>query len=138
MLVLSLLASFAMQIWLLSKLANKSDQAPDTDVGQSMLASFVGPKVRMKYSSLLLNLKEQQKSVRSPFTVSEYLLQFKSYNGLQKISFTVKCDRKSCQNRSKSIRFVTSCAGHVDVPKNLKVKYLSITVQSQVKLSDRK
>ena len=31
LLVLCLLASFAMQIWLLAKLANKSDQAPNTD-----------------------------------------------------------------------------------------------------------
>ena len=43
LLVLCLLASFAMQIWLLEKLSNKSDQAPNTDVGQTMLASFARP-----------------------------------------------------------------------------------------------
>ena len=32
-----------MQIWLLAKLANKSDQAPNTYVGQTMLASFARP-----------------------------------------------------------------------------------------------
>ena len=43
LLVLCLLASFAMQIWLLAKLANKSDQALGTDVGQTMLANFARP-----------------------------------------------------------------------------------------------
>ena len=32
-----------MQIWLPAKLANKSDQAPNTDVGQTMLPSFARP-----------------------------------------------------------------------------------------------
>ena len=27
----------------------------------------------------------------------------------------MKSDRKSCRNQSKSIKFVTSCAGHVEV-----------------------
>ena len=43
LLVLCLLACFAMQIWLPAKLANKGDQAPNTDVGQTMLASFARP-----------------------------------------------------------------------------------------------
>ena len=43
LLVLCLLASFAMQIWLLAKLASKSDQASNTDVGQTILASFARP-----------------------------------------------------------------------------------------------
>ena len=43
LLVLCLLASFAMQSWLLAKLASKSDQAPNTDVGQIMQASFARP-----------------------------------------------------------------------------------------------
>ena len=43
LLVLCLLASFAIQSWLLAKLASKSDQAPNTDVGQTMLASFARP-----------------------------------------------------------------------------------------------
>ena len=42
-LVLFLLASFAMKIWLLAKLASISDQAPNTDVGQTIVASFAGP-----------------------------------------------------------------------------------------------
>ena len=29
-------------------------------------------------------------------------------------SFRSKSARKSCRNQSKSIKFVTSCAGHVD------------------------
>ena len=63
---------------------------------------------------LLLNLKEQQKSERSPFTVSYYLFFFQSYNGLRKSSFRSKSGQKLCRNQSKSIKFVTSCAGHVD------------------------
>ena len=43
LLVLCLLVSFAMQIWLLAKLASKSEQAPNTDVGQTVLASFARP-----------------------------------------------------------------------------------------------
>ena len=29
-------------------------------------------------------------------------------------SFKLKSAQKSCRNQSKSIKFVTSCAGHVD------------------------
>ena len=43
LLVLCLLTSFAVQIWLMAKLANKSDQPPNTDAGQTMLASFARP-----------------------------------------------------------------------------------------------
>ena len=50
---------------------------------------------------LLLNLKEQQKSGQS-------------YNGLRKSSFRSKGGQKFCRNQSKSIKFVMSCAGHVD------------------------
>ena len=43
LLILCLLASFAIQSWLLAKLASKSNQAPKTDVCQTMLASFARP-----------------------------------------------------------------------------------------------
>ena len=34
--------------------------------------------------------------------------------GFKMSSFRSKSARKSCRNQSKSIKFVTSCAGHVD------------------------
>ena len=44
-----------------------------------------------------------------------------SYNGLKKIPGEDSCRSKSgqklCRYQSKSIKFVTSCAGHVDVMK---------------------
>ena len=36
-----------MQSWLLAKLASKSDQTRNTDVGQTMLASFARPLVQV-------------------------------------------------------------------------------------------
>ena len=42
--------------------------------------------------------------------------------------------KASCRNQSKSIKFVTSCAGHVDGMKKLIDNDLSITRQNQVKL----
>ena len=39
-------------------------------------------------------------------------------NGLKKSSFRSKSSQKRRQNQSKSIKFVTSCAGHVDGFKN--------------------
>ena len=39
-------------------------------------------KVKMKWGFSLLNLKEQQKSGRSPFTVSKYLFSLQSYRSL--------------------------------------------------------
>ena len=62
---------------------------------------------------LLLNLKEQQKSGyrRLPFLIS---LLVQSYNGLKMSSFRSKSGQKLSRNQSKSIKFVTSCAGHVD------------------------
>ena len=62
LLVLCLLASFAMQIWLLAKLASKSDQAPNTDVGQTMLASFARPLHDNKRYTML---KESNQSFHS-------------------------------------------------------------------------
>ena len=70
-------------------------------------------KVKVKYF-LLLNFKQQQISGRSPFTVSLYLIQLLSYKGLKMSSFRSKSVHKSCRNQSKSIKLVTSCAGHVD------------------------
>ena len=49
-------------------------------------------------------------------------------------SFRSKSARKSCRNKSKSIKFVTSCAGHVDGMKKQIGSYSSITCQNQVKL----
>ena len=34
--------------------------------------------------------------------------------GLKMSSFRSKSDKKLCRNQSKSVKFVTSCAGHVD------------------------
>ena len=36
------------------------------------------------------------------------------FNGLKMSSFISKSGQKLCRNQSKSIEFVTSCAGHVD------------------------
>ena len=63
---------------------------------------------------LLPNLKEQQKSGRSPFTVPEYLFYFQSYNGLKMSSFGSKSGKKILSKSIKINRFVTSCALHVD------------------------
>ena len=49
-------------------------------------------------------------------------------------SFGSKSARKSCQNQSKSIKFVTPCAGHVDGIKNYIGNNSSTTRQNQVKL----
>ena len=49
-------------------------------------------------------------------------------------NFRSKSARKSCQNQSKSIKFVTSCAGHVDGMKKYTDNNSSITRQNQVKL----
>ena len=70
-------------------------------------------KVKVKYF-LSLNFKEQQKSGRSLFTVSLYLIQLQSYKGLKMSSLRSKSVHKSCRNQSKLIKLVTSCAGHVD------------------------
>ena len=58
LLVLCLLASFAIQSWLLAKLASKSDQAPNTDVGQTMLASFARPLLLISQSAAGAGRKE--------------------------------------------------------------------------------
>ena len=63
-------------------------------------------KVQMKCFFLLLNLKEQQKSGRSPFTVSLYLFQFQSYNGLKMSSFRSKSGQNTL---SKSIKINKIC-----------------------------
>ena len=44
--------------------------------------------------------------------------QFQSYSDLNKSSITGKDGGESCHNQSKSIKFVMSCDGHVDVLKN--------------------
>ena len=49
-------------------------------------------------------------------------------------SFRSKSARKSCRNQSKSIKFVTSCAGHVDGMKKEIDNNSSTTRQNQVKL----
>ena len=49
-------------------------------------------------------------------------------------SFRSKSDRKSCRNQSKSIKFVTSCAGRVDEMKKRIVNNSSITHPNQPKL----
>ena len=68
----------------------------------------------MKCFFLLLNLKEQQKSGtdrRLPFL---NISSSSRVNGLKKNSFRSKNDQKLRRNQSKSIKFVTSIAGHVD------------------------
>ena len=49
-------------------------------------------------------------------------------------SFRSKSARKSCGNPSKSIKFVTSCAGHVNGMKKSIDNNLSITHPNQPKL----
>ena len=49
-------------------------------------------------------------------------------------SFRSKRARKSCRNQSKSIKFVTSCAGHVDGMKQQIGNNSSTTRQNEVKL----
>ena len=49
-------------------------------------------------------------------------------------SFVSKSARKSCRNQSKSIKFVRSCAGHVDGMKKYIGNNSSIIRQNQVKL----
>ena len=70
-------------------------------------------KVQMKCFFLLLNLKEQQKSGRRrlPFL---HISSTSRVKGLKVSSFRSKSARKCCRNQSKSIKFVTSYAGHVD------------------------
>ena len=63
---------------------------------------------------LLLNLKEQQKSGRLSFTISSSSRVIYIYNSLKIIRFRIKSGKKLCRNQSKSIKFVTSCTGHVD------------------------
>ena len=70
-------------------------------------------KVQMKCSFFMLNLKEQQKSGRSPFTVSNIFSSFRVI-GIQRLVVSDQSARKSCRNQSKSIKFVALCAGHVD------------------------
>ena len=49
-------------------------------------------------------------------------------------SFRSKGGQKLCRNKSKSIKFVTSCAGHVDGMKTEKGNNSEIPRQNQVKL----
>ena len=49
-------------------------------------------------------------------------------------NFRSKSARKSCRNQSKSIKFVTSCAGHVDGMKERIDNNSSITHKNQTKL----
>ena len=50
-------------------------------------------------------------------------------------SFRSKSARKSCRNQSKSIKFMTSCAGHVDgMKKQTGNNNLLIIRQNQAKL----
>ena len=49
-------------------------------------------------------------------------------------SFRSKSARKSCRNQPKSIKFVMSCAGHVDGMKKETGNNSSIPGQNQVKL----
>ena len=69
---------------------------------------------------LFLNLKEQQKLGRSPFTLFliSLLVPKGSKNGSKNGRFRNKIGQNSCLNQSKSIKFVMSCAGHVDGIKN--------------------
>ena len=55
--------------------------------------------------------------------------------GLKISSFGSKSARTSYRNQSKSIKFVTSCAGHVDGMKKLIGNNSSTIRQNQVKLS---
>ena len=53
-------------------------------------------------------------------------------------SFRSKSARKCCRNQSKSIKFVTSCAGHVDGMKKYIGDSPSITHQNRPKLFRQK
>ena len=46
--------------------------------------------------------------------VYRFLISLLVPKGLSKSSFRSKSGQKFCRNQSKSIKFVTSCAGHVD------------------------
>ena len=58
-------------------------------------------KVQVKYF-FIAEFQRAAKSGRSPFTVSLYLIQLRSYKGLKINSFRSKSVYKSCQNQSKS------------------------------------
>ena len=47
-------------------------------------------------------------------------------------SFRSKSARESCRNQSKSIKFVTSCAGHLDGKKEEIGNNSSVILQNQV------
>ena len=56
-------------------------------------------------------------------------------------SFRSKSTRKCCQNQSKSIKFVTSCAGHVDGMKKrencFQLEFLLILIFRCIKPSEK-
>ena len=70
---------------------------------------------------LLLDLKVRAAKIRKIF-VYHFLISFlvpELYRGLKMSSFRSKSARKGRQNQSKSIKFVTSRAGHVDKMKKI-------------------
>ena len=51
--------------------------------------------------------------------IAIYRFLISSYNGLKMSSFRSKSGQKLCRNQSKSIKFLRSCAGHVDGMKKI-------------------